>query len=60
MGKSNETLLAQRAHIYQLMEDNEYRREVYPHYGCLNDWFIAYNELSEAIVQYLKIEETND
>ena len=42
------------------MDDNEYRYHVYPHYGCLNDWFIAYNELAEAVVKYLKIEETTD
>ena len=48
----------QAARIYQIMDDNDYRYHVYPHYGCLNDWFIAYNELAEAVVKYLKIEET--
>ena len=51
---------AQRELILQILDDNEYRYHVYPHYGCLNDWFIAYNELAEAVVKYLKIEETTD
>jgi len=50
---------AQKEHIYKLMDDNDYRYHVYPHYGCLNDWFIAYNELAEAIVEYFTIEETS-
>ena len=50
----------QAARLIQIMDDNEYRYHVYPHYGCLNDWFIAYNELAEAVVKYLKIEETTD
>ena len=50
---------AQRDRIRQLMDDNEYRRHVYPHYGCVPDWFIAYNELAKAIVEYFTIEETS-
>ena len=49
----------QAARIYQLMDDNDYRYHVYPHYGCVPDWFIAYKELAAAIVEYLKIEETS-
>ena len=51
---------AQKAHIYQLMDDNDYRYHVYSHYGCVPDYFIAYNELAEAIVEYFTIEETSD
>ena len=49
----------QKEHIYQLMDDNDYRYHVYPHYGCVPDWFIAYKELAEAIVEYFTIEETS-
>ena len=49
----------QAARIYQLMDDNDYRYHVYPHYGCVPDWFIAYNELADAVKKYLKIEETS-
>ena len=50
---------AQKERIRQLMDDNDYRYHVYPHYGCVPDWFIAYNELAEAITEYFTIEETS-
>ena len=51
--------LKQKEHIYQLMDDNDYRYHVYPHHGCVPDWFIAYKELAKAIVEYFTIEETS-
>ena len=50
---------AQKARIRQIMDDNDYRYHVYPHYGCVPDWFIAYKELAKAIVEYFTIEETS-
>ena len=47
----------QTCRLYQIMEDNDYRYHVYPHYGCVPAYFIAYNELAEEVMKYLKMVE---
>ena len=42
--------------IREHIEETEYRYHVLPHYGLINDWRIAYNELAEAITKYLSLE----
>ena len=49
----------QTCRLYQIMEDNDYRYHVYPHHGCIPDYFIAYNELAEEVMKYLKMVETS-
>ena len=49
----------QGCRLYQIMEDNDYRYHVYPHYGCVPDWFIAYKELAGEVMKYLKMVETS-
>ena len=51
---------AQRKLILQILEDNDYRYHVYPHYGCVPDWFVAYKELAKAVSEYFTIEESTD
>ena len=48
------------ASIQRLLDDNDYRQAVYPHYGCVPDWFIAYKELAKAVSEYFTIEESTD
>jgi len=48
------------ASIKKLLDDNDYRYHVYPFYGCVPDWFIAYKELAKAISEYFTIEESTD
>ena len=46
--------------IQKILDDNDYRYHVYPHYGCVPDWFIAYKELAKAVSEYFTIEESTD
>ena len=48
------------ASIQKILDDNDYRYHVYPHYGCVPDWFIAYKELAKAVREYFTIEESTD
>ena len=34
------------------MEDHEWAYHALPHYGMVNDWFLAYVELSRAVLDY--------
>ena len=38
--------------IYEHVNDNEYRYHALPHSGLINDWFVAYVELSRLIRAY--------
>ena len=42
--------------LVAILEDHEYRYHVLPHGGMVNDWFLAYVELSRAITAYLNVE----
>lgn len=41
-----------KAKIIELLQDNEWAYHSLPHTGLVNDWFIAYVELSRAVLNY--------
>ena len=43
--------------IREILDDNEYRYHVLPHYGLINDWFEAYKLLAEAVSKYLSLQQ---
>lgn len=42
--------------IREILDDNDYRYHVLPHYGLINDWFEAYKLLAEAVTKYLSLQ----
>ena len=39
--------------IWSIIEDNDWRYHVLGHYGLVNDWAHAYNDLMIAVINYL-------
>ena len=49
-----------REGLIKILEEDEYAYHVYPHHGCVLDWYKAYWRLHMAVREYLEVDKEDN